>query len=143
MEKAVPSPLLTGFPPVIRGDTRILILGSFPGEASLAVQQDYLEPIGDGVLSTDVACNITYLNGEAERMTGWSRNEARGRPIAEVFHLIDGGTRQPTRNPVETVIVNKKNMALYAQSILIRRDGYEAPIEDSAALISIAEMALS
>jgi diguanylate cyclase (GGDEF)-like protein/PAS domain S-box-containing protein len=94
-----------------------------------------LESIGDGVLSTDVACNITYLNGEAERMTGWLRDEARGRPIAEVFHLVDAGTRQSARNPVETVIANKKNVALHAQSILIRRDGYEAPIEDSAAPI--------
>lgn len=94
-----------------------------------------LESIGDGVLSTDVAGNIIYLNGEAERMTGWSRDEARGRPVAEVFHLINGDTRQPARNPVETVIADKKNMALYSKSILVRRDGYEAPIEDSAAPI--------
>ncbi|QDZ30112.1 bifunctional diguanylate cyclase/phosphodiesterase [Noviherbaspirillum sp. UKPF54] len=94
-----------------------------------------LESIGDGVLSTDVDCNITYLNPEAERMTGWSRDEARGRPIAEIFHLINSDTRQPAKNPVEAVIADKKNMALYARSILVRRNGYEAPIEDSAAPI--------
>jgi diguanylate cyclase (GGDEF)-like protein/PAS domain S-box-containing protein len=94
-----------------------------------------LESIGDGVLSTDVSCNITYLNAEAERMTGWSRAEAHGRPIAEVFHLIDSETRQPARNPVEMVIEHKKNMALHARSLLVRRDGYESPIEDSAAPI--------
>lgn len=94
-----------------------------------------LESIGDGVLSTDVSSNITYLNAEAERMTGWSRDEARGRPIADVFHLVDSETRQPARNPVEMVIEHKKNMALQANSVLVRRDGYESPIEDSAAPI--------
>lgn len=94
-----------------------------------------LESIGDGVLSTDVSCNVTYLNAEAERLTGWTRQEALGRPIADVFHLIDSETRQPARNPVETVIAHKKNMALYARSLLIRRDGCEAPIEDSVAPI--------
>lgn len=94
-----------------------------------------LESIGDGVLSTDVACNITYLNAEAERMTGWSRDEARGRPIAEVFRLIEGETRHPARNPVELVIEQRKNLALHANSLLVRRDGYELPIEDSIAPI--------
>lgn len=94
-----------------------------------------LESIGDAVLSTDVACNITYLNPEAERMTGWSREEACGHPITEVFHLIDKETRQAARNPVEMVIENKKPMALYANSVLVRRDGYETPIEDAIAPI--------
>ncbi|KIF83551.1 diguanylate cyclase [Noviherbaspirillum autotrophicum] len=94
-----------------------------------------LESIGDGVLSTDVAGNVTYLNAEAERMTGWSRDEAQSRPIAEVFHLIDGETRQRARNPVEMVIEQGKNLALHADSLLVRRDGYESPIEDSIAPI--------
>lgn len=94
-----------------------------------------LESIGDGVLSTDVSCNITYLNAQAERMTGWTRNDAQGRPVGEIFHLIESGTRQPARNPVEMVILHKKNLALYARSVLIRRDGYEIPVEDSAAPI--------
>lgn len=82
-----------------------------------------LESIGDGVLSTDVACNVTYMNAEAERMTGWSREEAQSRPIAEILHLIEGETRQPARNPVEMVIAHGKNMALHANSVLVRRDG--------------------
>jgi len=94
-----------------------------------------LESIGDGVLSTDTACNITYLNTEAERLTGWPRDEARGRPIAEVLRLIDGETRQEVRNPVEMVIAQRKNLALHANPVLVRRDGYESPIEDSAAPI--------
>ena len=94
-----------------------------------------LESIGDGVLSTDVSCNITYLNTQAERMTGWTRNDAQGRPVGEILHLIDSGTRQPARNPIEMVILHKKNLALYARSVLVRRDGYEIPVEDSAAPI--------
>lgn len=94
-----------------------------------------LESIGDGVLSTDVAGNVTYMNAEAERMTGWSRDEAQSRPIAEVFHLINSETRQPARNPVEMVIAHGKSLALHANSALVRRDGYESPIEDSVAPI--------
>ncbi|HEY0846453.1 MAG TPA: EAL domain-containing protein [Noviherbaspirillum sp.] len=94
-----------------------------------------LESIGDGVLSTDVAGNVTYLNAQAERMTGWTRAEAHGHPVIEIFRLIDGDTREPARNPVEMVIAREKNLALYARSVLIRRDGYETPIEDSAAPI--------
>lgn len=94
-----------------------------------------LESIGDGVLSTDVAGSITYLNAEAERMTGWTRDQARGRPISEVFHLIESVSRKTARNPVELVIEQKKSMALYAMSVLVRKDGHEAPIEDSASPI--------
>jgi diguanylate cyclase (GGDEF)-like protein/PAS domain S-box-containing protein len=94
-----------------------------------------LESIGDGVLSTDVQGKVTYMNAEAERMTGWSRDEAQDRPIAEVFHLIDGETRQVSRNPVEMVIAHGKNLALQANSVLVRRNGYESPIEDSVAPI--------
>jgi diguanylate cyclase (GGDEF)-like protein/PAS domain S-box-containing protein len=94
-----------------------------------------LESIGDGVLSTDMACNITYLNPEAERMTGWSNDEAFGLPIEQVFRLIDGKTRQQARNPVEMVIQQRKKLSLHANAVLVRRDGYEVPIEDSVAPI--------
>ncbi|HCY64138.1 MAG TPA: two-component system response regulator [Oxalobacteraceae bacterium] len=94
-----------------------------------------LESIGDGVLSTDVAGNVTYMNAVAERMTGWARDEAQSRPIAEVLHLIDGDTRQLQRNPVEVVIAHGKPLTLHANSVLLRRDGYESSIEDSVAPI--------
>jgi diguanylate cyclase (GGDEF)-like protein/PAS domain S-box-containing protein len=94
-----------------------------------------LDSIGDGVLSTDVNCNVTYLNKEAERMTGWSRDDAIGQPISEVFQLIDSQTHQAAPNPVSMVIQHKKPMGLYANSLLVRQDGYKAPIEDSVAPI--------
>ena len=94
-----------------------------------------LESIGDGVLSTDVKCRITYLNEAAEVLTGWTREEAEGRPIAEVLYLIEGSSRQPARNPVELVIESGKKQTLDEHSILVRKDGYEIEVEDSTAPI--------
>ncbi len=94
-----------------------------------------LESIGDGVVSTDVAGNVTYLNSKAEQMTGWSRENASGQPVTKVFHLIDSTTRQPARNPVMQAIEQQKTIGLVANSVLVRRDGYESPIEDSVAPI--------
>ncbi|HYD33599.1 MAG TPA: EAL domain-containing protein [Methylophilaceae bacterium] len=94
-----------------------------------------LESIGDGVLSTDAEMNITYLNPEAERMTGWSRVEAMGKPIEEVFQLIDIQTGQRTLNPVELSIAQGKRMGLPLNSVLLRRDGIKMAVEDSVAPI--------
>jgi diguanylate cyclase (GGDEF)-like protein/PAS domain S-box-containing protein len=94
-----------------------------------------LNSIGDAVLSTDNSGNVTYLNVVAEHMTGWSRKEAAGRPLAEVFQIIDGATHKPSPNPMELAIREDRAVGLAANCILIRRDGYESAIEDSAAPI--------
>lgn len=94
-----------------------------------------LNSISDAVIGTDMAGNVAYLNIAAETMTGWSREEARGHPIGEVMHIIDGNTREPKPNPIDLVLQHNKSMALTAGTILIRRDGHEAVIEDSAAPI--------
>ena len=94
-----------------------------------------LNSIGDAVLSTDIFGNITYLNVVAEQMTGWSCGEAQGKPLTEVFHIIDGTTRQSSPNPMELAIQTGKTVELAANCILIRRDGGESSIEDSAAPI--------
>lgn len=94
-----------------------------------------LNSIGDAVISTDIAGNVTYLNAVAERMTGWSQAEAMGQPFTDVFRIIDGVTRETLRNPMELAIKENKPVGLTLDSILIRRDGLEAPIEDSAAPI--------
>jgi diguanylate cyclase (GGDEF)-like protein/PAS domain S-box-containing protein len=94
-----------------------------------------LNSIGDAVLCTDSSGNITYLNIVAEKMTGWSREEASGRPLADVFQIIDGVTRQPAQNPMDTAVAQNKTVGLTANCILIRRDGHESAIEDSAAPI--------
>jgi diguanylate cyclase (GGDEF)-like protein/PAS domain S-box-containing protein len=71
----------------------------------------------------------------AERMTGWSCAEAAGRPLAEVFNIIDGETREAAQNPVELAVQQGKTVPLPSNCILIRRDGFESPIADSAAPI--------
>jgi diguanylate cyclase (GGDEF)-like protein/PAS domain S-box-containing protein len=94
-----------------------------------------LNSIGDAVLCTNISGNITYLNIVAERMTGWLRKEAIGKPLAEVFRIIDGGTRQTARDPMEMAVEQNATVGLTLNCVLIRRDGYESAIEDSAAPI--------
>ena len=94
-----------------------------------------LASIGDAVVSIDVAGNITYLNPVAESMTGWPRQEALGRPLQEVLRLIDGDSREPALNPLAMAILHNKTVGLSANCVLIRRDGYESAIEDTAAPI--------
>ena len=94
-----------------------------------------LNSIGDAVLSTDVAGNVTYLNAVAETMTGWLWHEAQGRPLAEVFRIIDSKTRLMVANPAERAIAENRIVGLAADSLLVRRDGFESAIEDSSAPI--------
>jgi diguanylate cyclase (GGDEF)-like protein/PAS domain S-box-containing protein len=94
-----------------------------------------LNSIGDAVISTDTAGNVTYLNVVAEQMTGWSMKQAVCRPLKEVFQIVDGVTHQPLPNPMELAIRQNKTVGLSANCILIRRDGHECAIEDSAAPI--------
>lgn len=94
-----------------------------------------LNSINDAVVGTDLAGNVDYLNFAAEAMTGWSREDARGKPITEVMNLVNGVTREAELNPVNMVLQTNKAMSLKAGTILIRRDGVESSIEDSAAPI--------
>ena len=94
-----------------------------------------LNSIGDAVLSTDVSGNVTYLNAVAEKMTGWRCLEAVGKPLTEVFRIIDSETREISPNPLELAIAEDRTVGLAANCILIRRDGHESAIEDSAAPI--------
>ena len=94
-----------------------------------------LASIGDAVVSTDVAGNVTYLNPVAERMTGWYRQEACGRPLQEVLRIIDADSREPALNPLALAILKDKTVGLSGNCVLVRRDGYESAIEDTAAPI--------
>jgi diguanylate cyclase (GGDEF)-like protein/PAS domain S-box-containing protein len=97
--------------------------------------QATLDSIGDAVLCADVAGNVTYLNPVAERMTGWTASEACGRPLQEVLPIIDAESREPLRSPLAMAIARDATCAMGVNSLLIRRDGRETPIEDSAAPI--------
>jgi diguanylate cyclase (GGDEF)-like protein/PAS domain S-box-containing protein len=94
-----------------------------------------LNSIGDAVLCTDISGKVTYLNLVAETMTGWCREDAIGKPIAEVFRIIDGATRETSRDPMEMAVEQNKTVGLTVNCVLVRRDGFESAIEDSAAPI--------
>src|ERR1700735_3971022 len=94
-----------------------------------------LNCIGDAVVCTDFAGNITFLNLVAEKRTGWSREEAAGLRMAKVFHVLDASNRSIIANPMEIAVGQNRVVHLPANCILIRRDGFEIPIEDSVAPI--------
>jgi diguanylate cyclase (GGDEF)-like protein/PAS domain S-box-containing protein len=94
-----------------------------------------LNSIGDAVLTTDLQGNVTYMNQVAETMTGWSHTDALGRPLSEVFHIVDGATRETAVNPARRAIEENRTVGLAADCLLIRRDATESAIEDSAAPI--------
>ena len=94
-----------------------------------------LNSIGDAVISTDISGTVTYLNLVAEDLTGWSRNDAAGRPFSDIFKIVDGVTRETARNPMDLAIQQNKTVGLTPNCILTRRDGHEIAIEDSAAPI--------
>jgi diguanylate cyclase (GGDEF)-like protein/PAS domain S-box-containing protein len=94
-----------------------------------------LNSIGDAVLCTDISGKVTYLNLVAETMTGWLRQEAVGKPIAEVFRILDGATRKPSQDPLELAVQQNRTVGLTMNCVLVRRDGFESAIEDSAAPI--------
>ena len=95
-----------------------------------------LRSIGDGVIATDRKGAVKFLNGVAEKLTGFSSLQAEGRPIAEVFPIFHEITKEPTENPVEKVLESGLVVSLANHTVLRDRDGKETPIEDSAAPIT-------
>ena len=89
-----------------------------------------LNCIGDAVVCTDISGKITFLNLVAERMTGWSWKEAAGLPMAEVFRILDAASRETTPSPMDRAIGQNRAVHLPPNCVLIRRDGFEIPIED-------------
>jgi PAS domain S-box-containing protein len=94
-----------------------------------------LSSIGDAVIATDKELRVTFMNPVAEGLTGWSRTEAAGRPLAEVFHIINEDTRQTVDNPAVKVLRTGVIVGLANHTILVARDGREKPIDDCGAPI--------
>ena len=94
-----------------------------------------LGSIGDGVVTVDNDCRVTFLNPIAEKLTGWKTAEAVGRPVREILHLIEERTGAEAANPIEGALEDGTVRALANHTILIRRDGVHIPVEDSAAPI--------
>jgi diguanylate cyclase (GGDEF)-like protein/PAS domain S-box-containing protein len=94
-----------------------------------------LNSIGDAVICTDVSGKITFLNLVAEKMTGWSFQNAAGRPMAEVFQIFDATSRETAPNPMDLAIAENRTMSLPSNCILKQQGGTEIPIEDSVSPI--------
>jgi PAS domain S-box-containing protein len=87
------------------------------------------------VIATDTTATVTFLNPMAEALTGWSAQDALGRPIAEIFPILNEQSRQPVENPVDKVLREGGIVGLANHTVLLARDGREVPIADSGAPI--------
>jgi PAS domain S-box-containing protein len=108
-------------------------------EASLRESEERsratLYGIGDGVIATDAAGRVMQMNPVAEALTGWPEAEAQGRPLAEVFRIINEGSRAEVESPVARVLREGTVVGLANHTLLIAKDGTERPIADSGAPI--------
>jgi PAS domain S-box-containing protein len=94
-----------------------------------------LGSIGDAVVTTDLQGRVSFLNPEAERLTGWTLADASGKPLDEVFRIINEDTRRTVDNPATRALREGVVVGLANHTLLIARDGVERPIDDSAAPI--------
>ncbi|NLF23292.1 MAG: PAS domain S-box protein [Lentisphaerae bacterium] len=107
---------------------------------SLSVEKSLiLDSIGDAVIAVQADGSIRYMNRTAAELTGWPETEAEGRPLTEVFRIINAETRLPAENPVDKVMRLGVVVGLANHTVLVARDGTERPITDSAAPIRNAK----
>ncbi|HEX3659824.1 MAG TPA: CHASE3 domain-containing protein [Acidobacteriaceae bacterium] len=98
--------------------------------------QTTLESIGDAVIACDMDGLVTFMNVVAEKLTGWTLDDARGNSLESVFRIIHEETRVPAENPVSKVRRLRSVIGLANHTVLIARDGHESAIDDSAAPIT-------
>jgi PAS domain S-box-containing protein len=94
-----------------------------------------LRAIGDGVISCDQKGCVVLMNGEAERLTGWAQAQVLGRPLKEVFVIVNELTRETVEDPVEKVFRMGGIVGMANHTLLIRPDQTEIAIDDSASPI--------
>jgi PAS domain S-box-containing protein len=92
-----------------------------------------LASIGEGVITCDAQGRVQMMNPVAQELTGWPESQARGRPIAEVFHILNETTRQPLENLVSQVQRLNRIVGMANHTVLIRKDSSEIAIDDSGA----------
>jgi len=98
-----------------------------------------LESIGDAVLTTDRDCRINFTNPLAEALTGWSGSEMLGRPVAEVFRIVNEQTRAQVESPAERALRDGTIVGTATDTVLVRKDGSECQIDERAAPILDAQ----
>jgi len=94
-----------------------------------------LNSIGDAVISTDSKGNVVFMNPIAEDLTGWKENESIGKDIKEIFHIVNEETGDKVESPIARVIREGTVVGLVNHTILIAKDGFRIPIDDSGAPI--------
>ena len=94
-----------------------------------------LASIADGVIRTDARGIIDYLNPVAQKLTGWTLEEAYGQAAGVVYRVIDEETGKKVLDPVHHCLEERREVAFLGQRLLVRRDGSTFPIHDSAAPI--------
>jgi len=94
--------------------------------------------IGDAVIATDGGATISNMNGMAEKLTGWTEVEAKGKALADVFHVVGEQTRRTLDNPAFRALKHGVTVGKGNQTLLLSRDGAERNIDDSAAPIKDA-----
>ena len=127
-----------GFPPRFVAIVRDISERTAAESALRAGERDLettLRSIGDAVIATDALGRVTRLNGTAEQMTGWTAAEAIGRPLQEVFRIVNAITRETSVDPVRSVLETGTIVGLANHTSLLARDGREYQIADSAAPI--------
>lgn len=98
-----------------------------------------LRAIGEAVISTDLDGRIDLLNPVAEGLTGWSSAEASGKPVEEVFRLVDEDTGEPVAGPVASILANGRRMEVPGRFILVAKNGDRIPVADSGSPILDSE----
>lgn len=94
-----------------------------------------LESIGDAVIATDKEGNIIFMNPVAREVTGWKQDEAIGKTLMDVFHIINEDTGHPLEDPVTKVLKKDAVIEMTDPALLITKEGTKLPIDDSSAPI--------
>lgn len=126
---------------------RLLLFGSLvvftssrrSAEKKLREQHELLQvtigSIGDAVIATDIEGRINFINPVAEELTGWTMQEAAGKPLEEIFQIVNEETRQAVESPFTAIKRDGVVVGLANHTTLITKDEREIPIEDSGAPI--------
>ncbi len=102
-----------------------------------------LMSVGDAIISTDIAGRVEMINPVAEALTGWNGADAIGKPLEQVFRILNENTRETVENPAGKVLREGLVIGLANHTLLVARDGKERPIADSAAPIKNEDIAVT
>ncbi|MDD2667092.1 MULTISPECIES: PAS domain S-box protein [Zoogloea] len=118
------------------------IIGAASDQTAQRATSEYLgvtlRSIGDAVIATDRHSRITLMNPVAEKLTGWTENEAIGQPLDMIFRIINEETGEPVENPADKLMQGSEMARLGQHTLLVDRHGIRRPIANSGAPIMMA-----